>query len=316
MIKVTVVVPVYNGEKTIKNCINSLLAQTLEELEIIVVDDGSQDLTGEILNSFEDRITVLRQNRMGQGMARNSGIKAAKGEYVGFVDADDTVCKDMYRAMYEAAKEKDFQVVQCGIRDIKEDGTECDRAAFEESVFIKNRADYIFDYFYHNKHTFEMCNKLVKKSFLAENGLFFSDTGKYFAEDLKLNCEMLFHLERIKFLDKSFYNYYIKSSGHCLSDLNGRIPKIINLFEDVLKDKTDDGAIKSLECVAAIILLLYCRAAEPEYAAEAICDERIKKYIKTSMTYKSNFKHFCLYLLIYCLPPKAALKIINIFLKY
>lgn len=319
MIRVSVIVPVYNAEKTIERCIESLLCQTLEGLEIIAVNDGSTDNTKEILDSYKDRIVVINQKNSGQGMARNAGINAANGEYIGFLDADDTVCSDMYRAMYEAAKENDYQIVQCGIHDIAEDGTETYRAAFDEGIIITDRADYIFDYFYHNKHTFEMCNKIVKKSFLTENNLYFDDTKRYFAEDLKLNAEILLRLVSIRFVEKCYYNYYIKSSGHCLSDLTGRIPKVIGLFEDVLSRDMEDGVRKSLECTAAIILLLYCRAAaksDPAYVKKILRSKSLRRYIKTSMLYRSGFMHFWLFLFIYCLPPQAVLVILEIFLRY
>ncbi len=319
MVKVSVIVPVYNGEKTIRACIDSLLNQSMKDIEVIVVNDGSDDNTLKILNSYDDRIILINQSNAGQGAARNTGIKAAKGEYIGFADADDTVRSDMYQSMYELAKKDRCELVQCGIHDIKEDGTESDRAAFEASVTINDRADYIFEYFYHNKHTFEMCNKLVKKSFLEENSLSFSDTKKYFAEDLKLNAEMLLYLKKICFTDKCYYNYNIKYSGHCLNDLTGRIPKVIDLFEEVLSRRMETDVRKSLECTAALILLLYCRAVaetEPLYAAGLLRNKTLRRYVKTSMLYRSGFKHFCLYLFIYCFPPRVVLFILNIFMRY
>ena len=319
MIKVSVIVPVDNGEKTIKACIDSILNQTMKDIEIIVVNDGSEDGTESILESYKDNITVLSERRIGQGGARNAGIKAAKGEYVGFVDADDTIEKDMYRVMYEAAKKDDYQIVQCGIHDIREDGSVTERAAFDRCVEIKDRGDYIFEYFYRNKHTFEVCNKLIKRSFLLENKLKFGSTVKYFSEDLKLNTEMLLYVERVRFLDKCFYNYYIKNSGHCLGDLVGRVPKILGLFENVLNNSMDTGTRKSLECVAALVLLLYCRAAADEdlsYAAGVLKNPSLRKYIKTSMTYRSNFRHFCLYFLINYAPSRVSLLLLHIFMKY
>ena len=90
-IKVSVILPVYNGEKYIKKCMESLISQTLKEIEIICVDDGSVDGTLEALKEYEnlDNVTVITQENAGAGAARNKGISYAKGEYLSFLDADD-----------------------------------------------------------------------------------------------------------------------------------------------------------------------------------------------------------------------------------
>lgn len=319
MTSVSIIIPVYNGEKTIKACIDSLLSQTLKDIEIIVVNDGSDDKTESILLSYGKRITVISQRRKGQGFARNAGIKAAAGEYIGFVDADDTVDCDMYELMYGAAVEHGAQIVQCGIRDIKEDGSIADRAAFSENVTVTNRADYIFEYFYKLKHTNEVCNKLIQKRFLVENELSFDDTKLYFSEDFKLNAEMLLRLEKISFLDRCMYNYYIKDSGHCRSDVLGRITKILALFENVLENDMDSGTKKALECVAALTLLGYLREAMKKseaFAAKFLRDKSMKKYIRTSMLYRSSPKHFLLYFIINYFPMKIKLAVIDKFMNY
>lgn len=319
MAKVSVIVPVYNGAETIKDCVDSILGQTLEGMEVIVVNDGSDDATADILQAYGNRIIVLNQNRQGQGNARNAGIEAASGEYLGFVDADDTIEPEMYAVMYTAAKRHGAQMVQCGIRDIQEDGTETERTRFGEDVCITDRAEYVFDYFYRLKHTNEVCNKLIQKQFLQEHDLRFSDTGVYFSEDFKLNMEMILYLDRISFVDRSFYKYFIKDSGHCRNDVIGRIPKILKLFENVLSREMEDGTRKGLECVAALTVLLYCRqamAASRTYAAEFLQDRNVRKYLRTSMVYRSNLKHFLLYFSILYLPKSVKLFLLNKFLKF
>ena len=92
LIKVSVIVPAYNVEKYIPKCLDSLINQTLKEIEIIVVDDGSSDKTAEIVSSFcknDDRVKLIKQKNKKQGEARNNGIKHSEGEYIGFIDSDD-----------------------------------------------------------------------------------------------------------------------------------------------------------------------------------------------------------------------------------
>ena len=98
-IKISVIVPVFNAEKYLKMCLNSLVSQTLKNIEIICIDDGSTDNSLAILDKFkskDNRIKIIKQKNYGVSMARNNGISEAQGEYIGFVDADDWVDKDFF----------------------------------------------------------------------------------------------------------------------------------------------------------------------------------------------------------------------------
>ncbi len=290
MVKVSVIIPVYNGEATICRCIDSVLGQTLEDLEIIVVNDGSTDSTGEMLKSYGDRINVITVENGGQGRARNIAMEKASGEYLGFVDADDTVEREMYEKMYEAAKAYNAQIVQCAMKDITENNGTAVRSAFDEDVEITDRADYVFSYFYKIKHTNEVCNKLIERRFIQDNGFKFSDTKAVFSEDFLLNMEMILKLQRISFISGGYYNYYIKESGHCRSDLSGRIGKILHLFDVLFEHDMERDVRLGLECTAALTVLIYTAQAD-ECAEEVLKDEKMKRYMKASMTYKSSLKH-------------------------
>lgn len=114
--KITIVVPVYNGEKTISRCVDSILQQNYREFEIILVNDGSQDSTLEIchkLESKDKRIIVVNQINQGSFMARNAGILKAQGEYITFLDADDIFCRnDVLKTISETAMRENADVVQ------------------------------------------------------------------------------------------------------------------------------------------------------------------------------------------------------------
>ena len=117
--KVSVIVPVYNSEKYLVHCLTYLVNQTLDEVEIILVDDCSTDSSMEILREckrqFPEKIVLIQSDRnRGPGGARNLGIQAAKGEYIGFVDNDDQVEPTMYEQLYKKAKERDYDIVDCG----------------------------------------------------------------------------------------------------------------------------------------------------------------------------------------------------------
>ena len=116
--KVSIVVPVYNTKKYLERCFESLKNQTLKDIEIIFVDDESPDGAGKLCDEIakiDDRVKVIHKKNQGLGMARNSGIDAARGEFVGFVDSDDYIEENMYESLYEAAKKEKAQLALSGI---------------------------------------------------------------------------------------------------------------------------------------------------------------------------------------------------------
>lgn len=119
--KVSVIVPIYRAENYLNNCVDSILGQTLRDMEIILVDDGSPDKSGEIADQYaelDSRVVVVHQQNKGLGPARNAGMEIATGEYVGFVDSDDWVREDMFRCLYEEAILKNVDIVVSGHCDV------------------------------------------------------------------------------------------------------------------------------------------------------------------------------------------------------
>ena len=113
MVKVSVIIPIYNTELYIEKCLNSLINQTLNDIEIICVNDGSTDDSMVIVNSYaqkDSRIKVIEQPNLKQGAARNNGMKIATGEYIGFVDSDDWVDLDYFEKLYNAAKKYNVDI--------------------------------------------------------------------------------------------------------------------------------------------------------------------------------------------------------------
>ena len=116
--KISVIIPVYNAEPYLHECLDSVIRQTVKDIEIICVDDGSTDGSVQILNEYaaqDARITVIKQNNLHAGIARNAGIAIAKGEYLHFIDADDCLyCNDVYERLYRVAAEQNFcNIIRC-----------------------------------------------------------------------------------------------------------------------------------------------------------------------------------------------------------
>lgn len=123
---VSIIIPVYNDRAFVAECVSSVLAQTLERIEIIIVDDGSTDGSGDLIARFSDsdpRVHHIRQPNRGLSSARNTGLDHARGQYVGFVDSDDYVAPQMYRTLYEEAVLRDADVIIGSHRIIRPDGT-------------------------------------------------------------------------------------------------------------------------------------------------------------------------------------------------
>lgn len=124
--KVSIIVPVYNTEKYLRKCLDSLVFQTLEEIEVIVVDDGSTDKSGQILDEYQEKypqkMKVVHKENGGQASARNLAFDLCTGEYIGFLDSDDFVKTEMFEKMYQKAVASDADYVACGYTDIMYDG--------------------------------------------------------------------------------------------------------------------------------------------------------------------------------------------------
>ena len=150
-ILVSAIVPVYNSEEFLEKCIESLRNQTLKDIEMIFINDGSTDNSLDILRGYEkidSRIKVIDQKNSGPSVARNNGIKVAKGDYISFSDSDDWIDKNMYKDMYTIAKKNDSDAVVCDmkivdgkseldIKGLKYSLEEYDRKDIEEKIFTE-----------------------------------------------------------------------------------------------------------------------------------------------------------------------------------
>ncbi len=290
-IAVSVIVPVFNGEATIERCIKSISEQSLRNIEIIVVDDGSADSTNSIIRSIGDeRIHIITQGNMGQGFARNAGIEAASGEYIAFVDADDTIEKDMLLVMSERAKETGADIVQCNICDIFPDGRKVIQLeAVDGTVEITDTGRYTDKYFACCRHSYEVCNKLIKREVLESSGICFCDTRKYFSEDLLFNMYLIENLKKISFIGKAYYNYYQNDSSHFHSDYKMRLEGIYKLFYDYISN-ADKKTAKAVSYTASMVLL-YNIGFCADSADEILCGQFFKKCVTNAVLRNIDIKH-------------------------
>lgn len=247
-IKISTIIPIYNGEKYIKQCLDSIINQTLTDIEIICVNDGSTDNSLFILEKYatkDSRIKIINMNNYGAGVARNIGLKKAKGEYISFVDADDFIDLNTYELLYNYAKPNDldmlfFQMVNY----IESSGNLINTDLYDHKCFIDSlKKNVIFNYKDTKEQLFSIpvcaVSKIYKKEFLKENNLYFPE-GILF-EDNAFFYQSYFKAKKLGFIEKNLYKRRRHDSS-LTQNINKRVFDIVpatNLVLNVfLKDNS------------------------------------------------------------------------------
>ena len=229
-IKISVIIPVYNVEKYIDRCINSIVNQTLDDIEIIIVDDGSSDNSPKKCDDYaknDHRIKTIHQKNAGAGFARNKGLEKANGEYIAFIDADDYVAQNMFEKLYNIAKEEDLDACSCGIRNINKDNPlmydqfdypeyriiksnkECREIALE-TLRGKNKK---IGHKLYQKHRMAVWHTIFKKSIINDFNIKFPSEREVFSEDLSFNFYFYTNACRIGFIpDLMVFHCYNSNS--------------------------------------------------------------------------------------------------------
>ena len=225
MPKVSVIVPIYNVEKYLEKCINSLLSQTLEDIQIILVNDGSKDNSGNIAKECEknnkNRIIYVEKENGGLSDARNYGLKYATGDFIAFLDSDDYIEKNAYEEMYNKAIEENADYVECDF--IWE---------FPNKIRIDKQ------YPYKNKK--EMLsfvrvvawNKLIKRQLITDNNLEFPKGLRY--EDIEFTYKLIPFLNKFAYVDNPFI-HYVQREGSIANVQNERTAEIFTVLDNVIE---------------------------------------------------------------------------------
>ena len=218
MVKVSVIVPVYNGEEFIESCIKNILNQTLKEIELILVNDGSKDNTLNICKKyadFDNRIVLINQENQGVSLARNKGIDISKGNYLCFIDCDDRIDNDYLEKLYKIANEKNVQVVCCDIECIDLNGKFISKKTMQSGYYSKEIAlNKLFEF---KDLNWGPCGKLFSSD-LIKNKVEFPNLHVY--EDLVFVYKCIFNTKQIFYTNKCSY-YYIHREN------NGAMKKFI-----------------------------------------------------------------------------------------
>lgn len=219
MCKVSIVVPMYNGEKTIGRCLDSLIAQKLKDIEIVVINDGSKDTGADIVREYmekDERIRLVSQKNAGLGAARNRGIQEATGEYVGFIDCDDFADIEMFSLMLEAAESADVSIAICQEKNVYLEGddiqfiNETQFPVDKNTVYTSSEIlQWLLNYSYMSLNS--MCYKLIKRSVFIDHKIRVPEQYRH-AEDLVTSIGILSKVDRVAIVPKSLY-YYVHDKG-------------------------------------------------------------------------------------------------------
>lgn len=224
MPKVSVIVPVYNVEEYIEKCLNSLVNQTLEDIEIIIVNDGSKDNSDKIirvfLEKYPNKIVYLKKQNGGLSDARNYAIPYAKGEYIAFLDSDDYVELNMYKNMYELAKKEHSDMVECDFYWEYPNKTKTDIG-----IIYNNKKEML------EKVRVVAWNKLIKREILEKTQITFPKGYRY--EDVEFTYKLIPHLEKVSFL-KVPCIHYIQRQNSISNSQNERTKEIFDILEHVI----------------------------------------------------------------------------------
>lgn len=215
--KISVIVPVYNVESYLERCIDSLIHQTLEEIQIILVDDGSTDKSPSICDAYAEkdkRILVIHKENEGQGIARNYGLKNATGEYVCFLDSDDYYDLDTCKELYELMKKTKADMGCFGYQIETQEGQVVRIPRIKESEYSGEafRKEFVLHYFGDEPEKddlrgFSSCMSIFRRDIIIENEVCFPSEREYLSEDTIFSLRFCEHAKRAVTTSKIYYHY-------------------------------------------------------------------------------------------------------------
>lgn len=252
MYKISVIIPMYNASKYIDKCLKSLEKQTQKDIEVILINDGSTDNSLDILNKYKSKnIKVYTQENKGPGAARNLGISLAKSKYIGFVDIDDYIHKDMYKLMLEEIESSNSDIVICDYYAVNNN----------KNIYKDNGTKDMYSNLKTNPKLLNIIhpcpwNKIYKRELF--NKYKFKENIKY--EDFEVIPKILYEAKRISKIDKPLYYYVYNFQGESLT-ISNKLFDIFIALESLIKhfktQKVSKEFLIELEYLTIRKLLMY-----------------------------------------------------------
>lgn len=278
--KVSIVVPVYNVEDYVSNCIKSILQQTFRNYELIVVNDGSTDNSLSELQNFSDsRLKIFSQENRGLSGARNTGIKHAKGKYITFIDSDDWISKDYLETMMYYADKYNADIVS--IKECVVDyhnSFYCKKRKFR--VFNQNAANALFSFF----DTNFAWGKLIKREIISKHNIYFPEGRNY--EDIGTMYRIYYFANIVVISNKANYFYREREGSITFTRKTKDIDDKIHFIKEMNKK---EELFNKYEYWDLYVLIKIFGAISDVYKVKNISDNQKRKYIK--VLYSLSKKH-------------------------
>lgn len=280
---VSIIVPIYNVEKYIDRCIKSILAQTYDKLEIILVDDGSPDRCAEICDEYSEkdsRIIVIHKENGGLSSARNMGLKIAKGDYISFVDSDDYINIKMIEHMRNTAVNSASDIVICDYKNVYEDEKACneDLKDFNADEIIEiEKYEAQMAYFKNNeerKRFVVVWNKLYKRE-LFEDIRF--PIGRIH-EDEAVTYRLLYNAKKIMYIRNCYYFYLERNGSIMASTFNKKRFQLFDAYIERIKFYEENNEMELYKKVIFLYMHMLCQYDEWSCKSETKNKEQIKQY--------------------------------------
>lgn len=257
---ISVIVPVYNVEKYLRKCVGSIIDQTLKDIEIILVDDGSTDNSPKILDDYakkDKRIKVIHKENGGQGSARNTGLDIARGKYIGFVDADDWIDLNMYEELYKDIVENNSDISVCSRKIFDENNNLNGKVELNNEIIDLSKVgieNYITKKLLY-PHTVSSCNKIYKNDIIKN--LRFKDVTEVGSEDTLFNYCVLFNAKTISSINTTYYNGLERSGSTARTYKLGAMIKTAKLMENIKEFSYKVGRNDVWENVSPILFQFF-----------------------------------------------------------
>ena len=282
MKKVSIIVPVYNVEKYLDKCLKSLVNQTLEDIEVIIINDGSTDDSQIIIDKYTvdypDKVRSFFQKNAGQGEARNFGIEKATGEYIAFVDSDDYVDSNMYKLLYQKAKAEDLDIVLCDNYNVYEKG----RAGIRQSLYDTD--NHLFD-------KPAVWNKIYKAELIKKNNIKFRK--KVWYEDLDFTFKIYTLTDKVGYIKESLYNYLLRRGSTMNNDNISRNREIFLAFDEIIKYSRNNDSYQKIAPIIEYLAIENIYIATIVRVINASSYGAIKQNINCYLDYmNTNFTNY------------------------
>ncbi len=292
MPELSIIVPVFNAEKYLSECIDSILSQSFKDFELILIDDGSKDSSLEICKAYEQkdsRVKVIHQENGGPGKARNNGLENAKGEWIGFVDSDDWIEKETYETALNIAKEKNADLVQWELVMEYPDNSVPNKCKAEGFFTAEQSGKYYRSVVYAS---------IFKRTIIEENKIRFP-TDSSLSEDALFNYQYYLKAKNCYYIEKCFYHFRQNESSITHNVTKEMIlgkKKVLDEISELAKQNGGFGYVKNIKRNAKLQALTWTKVPDYKLFRKLYPEIKYKDLITNEMSFKTKIWIFLVYL--------------------